>query len=197
MRNSTPPVFVPSQVLVVADEPDVRGAVFAALRLEGCSARTAETHALGAEEALVDRPGVIVFEYSLAWTDAHSIVDQMRLLMRPAPTLILLTDPKLVIESCAAHGIPVFPMKTPANANGNAEGVDVDDSSIIRHATVLTVDCPDAAERFLATIAPISAPASANGAASVRPGLMVVRHARSGLRWRATSIAPAAAANDR
>lgn len=190
MRNSTPPVFVPSQVLVVADEPDVRGAVFAALRLEGCSARTAETYALGAEEALVDRPGVIVFEYSLAWTDAHSIVDQFRLLMQPAPSLILLTDPQAVIESCNTHGIPVFPMKAPANSNGP----DVDDSSIVRHARVLTVDCPDAAERFLATIAPVSLPSS--GSIPPRPGLMVVRHARSGMRFRSITP-PATAANDR
>jgi hypothetical protein len=191
MRNSTPPVFVPSQVLVVADEADVRGAVFAALRLEGCSARTAETHALGAEEALVDRPGVIVFEYSLAWTDAHSIVEQMRLLMRPAPSLILLTDPETVASACASHGIPVFPMKAPANSNGP----DVDDSSIVRHAKVLTVDCPDAAERFLATIAPVSMPSS--GSIPPRPGLMVVRHARSGFRFRSSVMPPAAAANDR
>lgn len=193
MRNSVPPVFVPSQIVVVDDEPDVRGAMFAALRLEGCTARSGETSTLGAEEALVDRPGVIVFEYTLPWTDAHSIVEQLRRLIRPAPSLILLSDPQTVIDACLAHGIAVFPMNPP---KGSAD-LSVDESSRIRHTRVLTIDCPDAAERFLDTVSPVSLPPpSSLGSAPPRPTLMVVRHTRSAVRIKAMSIPPAAA-NDR
>jgi hypothetical protein len=183
MRNSVPPVFLPSQVVVIEDDPAVRGALFAALRLEGCAARTSETQVLGAEEALVDRPGVVVFEYALPWTDAHAIVEQLRLLMRPAPSLILLSDPRLVVESCETHGIPVFPMNPPKVDGGI--GVSASASGSIRHTRVLTVDCPDRAEQFLKSIEPVPV---ANGSmpppSSIKPSLLVVRHARSAARMR-------------
>lgn len=191
MRNSVPPIFLPSQVIVLEDDPAVRGALFAALRLEGCTARTRETRAVGAEEALVDRPGVIVFEYTLPWTDAHAIVEQLRLLMRPAPAMILLTDPTRIAEACSAHGISVMPMNPP-----KADGVVVGDSSIVRHTRVLTVDCPDRAEEFVRTIAPelpadgSSLPPPSLGSGSGRPSLLVVRQAKSGTRIRAASVAP-------
>lgn len=196
MRNSVPPVFLPSQVVVIEDDPAVRGALFAALRLEGCSARSSETHALGAEEALVDRPGVVVFEYALPWTDAHAIVEQLRLLMRPAPSLILLSDPRLVVESCATHGIPVFPM-TPPKVDGGA--FDAASSARIRHTRVLTVDCPDRAEQFLRSIEPVPV---ANGSSmpppsSVKPSLLVVRHARSASRLRVITSPPLPAVRTR
>jgi len=187
MRNSVPPVFLPSQVVVIEDDPAVRGALFAALRLEGCSAKSQETHALGAEEALIDRPGVVVFEYALPWTDAHAIVEQLRLLMRPAPSLILLSDPRLVVDACEVHGIPVFPM-TPPKVDGGL-GVDASASGRIRHTRVLTVDCPDRAEQFLKSIEPVPV---ANGSSmpppsSIKPSLLVVRHARSNARLRVVS----------
>ena len=196
MRNSVPPVFLPSQVVVIEDDPAVRGALFAALRLEGCSARSSETHALGAEEALVDRPGVVVFEYALRWTDAHAIVEQFRLLMRPAPSLILLSDPQLVVESCATHGIPVFPMTPPKVDDGT---FDATSSARIRHTRVLTVDCPDRAEQFLKSIEPVPV---ANGSSmpppsSVKPSLLVVRHARSASRLRIITSPPLPAVRTR
>jgi hypothetical protein len=190
MRNSVPPVFLPSQVVVIEDDPAVRGALFAALRLEGCSARSSETQVLGAEEALVDRPGVVVFEYALPWTDAHAIVEQLRLLMRPAPSLILLSDPRLVVDACETHGIAVFPMNPPKVDGGL--GVDTGASGRIRHTRVLTIDCPDRAEQFLKSIEPVPV---ANGSSmpppsSIKPSLLVVRHARSASRLRLSSVPP-------
>ncbi len=191
MRNSVPPVFLPSQVIVLEDDPAVRGALFAALRLEGCTARTRETRAVGAEEALVDRPGVIVFEYNLPWTDAHAIVEQLRLLMRPAPAMILLTDPTRVAQACSSHGISVMPMNPP-----KPDSVVVGDSSIVRNTRVLTVDCPDQADEFLRCIAP-ELPADGSSmpppsSLSDRPSLLVVRQAKSGTRIRAAAVTPIA-----
>lgn len=192
MRNSVPPVYLPSQVLVLEDDADVRGALFAALRLEGCSTRTSETQSLGCEEALVDRPGVIVFEYALPWTRAHAIVEQLRLLMRPAPSLILLSDPASVVAACAAHGIGVFPMHPPQIEEPAGASSRRLTSSILpaaRVTRVLTIDCPDHAQRFLETIQAV--PKSSDDA------LLIVRNARSGLRMKAVSIVPPAAASSR
>ena len=113
--SSRPPRF-PARILVVEDDPALREALAETLRMDGYLVDEAGNGAVALEIALSKKPHVVIFDYSLPVTDGPTLVEELRMLVRPVPVLVGISGATHARDWCLDHGVPIFLLKPFADA---------------------------------------------------------------------------------
>jgi CheY-like chemotaxis protein len=96
------------RILVVDDDPDLRGAIVAALVAAGHEVQDASNGAVGLEKALLARPDVVVTDYIMPVASGGALIESLRMLMRPPPSLVAISAYPGAAQWCAENGVEVF-----------------------------------------------------------------------------------------
>lgn len=98
-------------VLVAEDDHALREAMVSALSEEGHYVDEAANGAVALEKALMRPPVVAVVDFHMPVTDGRSLIESLRLILRPRPAILGISGYPSAARWSADHGVDIFQCK--------------------------------------------------------------------------------------
>lgn len=101
----------PLCVLVAEDDASLRHTLVDVLRDAGHIVDEASNGAVALEKALMCLPDVVVVDYMMPVADGTALIESIRSIIRPRPSLVMISGATSAARWCTEHGVDIFHAK--------------------------------------------------------------------------------------